>query len=356
MAVSPELDLSQDVVQLAAAVVDIPSESHHERVIADAVEAAVAHLAHLHVRRVGNSIIARTELGRAERVIIAGHIDTVPAADNLPHRFEDDRLYGLGACDMKGGVSVALRLAATVTEPTDDVTFIWYDCEEVESHHNGIRRINAESPKLLDADFAILMEPSNARIEAGCQGSMRADITAPGKRAHAARAWMGDNAIHKIGEVLTRLSDYEPRIVEIDGLIYREGLNAVKIVGGVAGNVIPDHAAVSISYRWAPDRTAAEAEAHLRDVFDGFDVTITDAIAGAPPNLNNPAIKSFIDVVSLPPEPKFGWTDVARFTELGIPALNFGPADPSLAHTKDEYVPIAQLRECESLLRDWLTR
>ena len=359
MTQTPELDLNVDVADLLQTLIDVPSESLQEQAIADAVEVAVRRLPHLDVVRDGHTIIARTLLGRAERVVIGGHLDTVPANANLPSRRVvvdgEDRIYGLGACDMKGGVAVALRLAAELTEPTRDVTWIWYEAEEIDSQYNGLRRLADERPELLAADFAVLMEPSNAVVEAGCQGTMRVEVRTTGTRAHSARSWMGDNAIHKAGEILSRLSAYEPRQVVIDGLTYREGLSAVGIRGGVAGNVIPDEAVVAVNYRFAPNRTAVEGEAHLRDVFEGFDLIVIDAVDGALPGLSHPAAQDFLAAVGGTPSPKFGWTDVARFTSLGIPAVNYGTGNPSLAHHKDEYAPVADLRAVEAGLRAWLT-
>jgi succinyl-diaminopimelate desuccinylase len=348
------LDLSADIVDLTAAIVDVPSESLHEASLADLVAAAVAGLG-LAVERFGNTVVARTELGRAERVVLGGHLDTVPSADNLPSRLVDDRLYGLGACDMKGGVAVALRIAATVLEPTRDVTFVWYEAEEIAERHNGLYNLAQSHPHLLAADLAILLEPSDAGIEGGCQGTLRAEVRTSGRRAHSARSWLGENAIHAAEPVLAALRVYQPRVVEIDGLEYREGLNAVGIRGGVAGNVIPDECVVVVNYRFAPDRDLDAADAHVRAVFVGFDVDIVDSAAGALPGLSRPAAADFVTRVGAVPQPKLGWTDVARFTSLGVPAVNFGPGDPSLAHTRDEYVEVEQLRFCERVLREWLT-
>jgi succinyl-diaminopimelate desuccinylase len=357
--VTVQLDLSADVVDLTAALVDIPSESRQEQVIADAVEVALSAYDHLEVVRDGHTVVARTNLGRDERVVVGGHLDTVPENHNLPSRRAtvdgEDRLYGLGTCDMKGGVAVSLRLAAALTEPTRDVTWIYYEAEEIDSQFNGLRRLADERPELIAADFAVLMEPSNGVVEAGCQGTMRVDVRTTGTRAHSARSWMGHNAIHDAGEVLRRLSAYEPRQVEIDGLVYREGLNAVGIRGGVAGNVIPDECVVSVNYRFAPSRSAAEGEAHLREVFDGFEVTVVDAVDGALPGLSHPAAAAFVAAVGGEPTPKFGWTDVARFSSLGVPAVNYGPGNPSLAHHRDEFAPVAHLRAVEAGLRAWLS-
>ena len=355
----PALDLSSDVADLLQALIDVPSESRQEGDLADAVESALSVYPHLDVVRDGHTIVARTMLGHPERVVIGGHLDTVPENANMPSRRVtvdgEDRIYGLGACDMKGGVAVSLRLAADLVRPTRDVTWIYYEAEEIDSEFNGLRRLADERPELLAADFAVLMEPSNAVVEAGCQGTMRVEVRTTGTRAHSARSWMGHNAIHDAGEVLRRLSAYEPRTVDIDGLTYREGLNAVGIRGGVAGNVIPDECVVSVNYRFAPSRTAVEGEAHLREVFEGYDVTVVDAVDGALPGLAHPAAEAFVAAVGGTPSPKFGWTDVARFTRLGVPAVNFGTGNPSLAHHKDEYVPVADLRRVEEGLRSWLT-
>jgi len=350
------LDLTAGVIPLAAALIDIPSESRHEGHLADLVESALRDVPWLKVTRYGNTIVARTELGRPERVLIGGHLDTVPEHGNLPHSIEGPNLYGLGACDMKGGVAVSLTLAASIPEPVRDVTYVYYECEEVDAELNGLKILADMHPDLLQADLAILMEPSNAGIEAGCQGTLRVEVRATGTRSHSARSWMGVNAIHGAGEILDRLRAYTPRTPVIDGLTYREGLNAVRIEGGVAGNVIPDECVVTVNHRFAPDRPLDEAVAHVEDVFSGFEVTVVDAAPGALPGLDRPAAAEFVSAVGQPPAPKFGWTDVARFTALGIPAVNFGPGDPALAHTRNEHVPLAQIEACERHMRAWLSR
>lgn len=350
----PELDLTADVVTLTRQLVDIESVSLDERAIADAVEAALAPLPHLVVTRRGHTVVARTDLGRSERVVIAGHLDTVPLNDNLPSRLEDGVLHGLGTCDMKGGDAVILRLAATVPEPVRDVTYVLYEGEEIEAEHNGLRHLAASDPHLLEADFAILMEPSNASVEAGCQGTLRVEVRTTGERAHSARSWRGVNAIHGAAEVLDRLAAYDARRPVIDGLEYHEGLNAVRIHGGVAGNVIPDECVVEVNFRFAPDRSEAEAEAFVREFFTGYDVRLTDSAPGALPGLDRPAARAFIEAVGGEVAPKFGWTDVARFTALGIPAVNYGPGDPMFAHKQDEHVPVEHVERCEARLRAWL--
>jgi succinyl-diaminopimelate desuccinylase len=354
------LDLTASVTDLTRQLVDIESVSGNEKTIADAVEQSLAGLPHLTVTRDADAVIARTDLGRERRVVIAGHLDTVPVNDNLPARLavdqhSGDTLWGRGTVDMKGGCAVMLALAAQIADPVVDVTWVWYDHEEVESSLNGLGRIARAHPELLEADFAVLCEPSNGEVEGGCNGTLRVDVRVTGKRAHSARAWMGSNAIHAIAPVLQQLVDYLPREVEVDGLVYREGLNAVGIRGGVAGNVIPDECVVEVNYRFAPDRNAAQAEAHVREVFAGFEVEVTDIAEGARPGLTDPLALDFLAAVGGEARPKYGWTDVARFAALGIPAVNYGPGDPSLAHADDERVPVAQIDRCERGLRAWLS-
>jgi len=352
------LDLTADPIALTAALVDIPSESRHERRIADEVEAALrAQAAGFEVIRNGDAVLARTKLGRPSRVLLAGHIDTVPAADNVPSRLVDGALYGCGTSDMKSGDAVFLHLAATVANPSHDITLVMYDCEEIESSANGLGRIERELPEWLRADVAILGEPSGGFIEAGCQGTIRVVVRATGTRAHSARSWLGDNAIHKLGDVLARLTAYESRHVDIDGCTYREGLSAVRIDGGVAGNVIPDAASVTVNFRFAPDRTVDDALTHVHEVFDGLPVQIelTDSAAGALPGLTKPAAAALVDAAGGQVRAKYGWTDVARFAALGIPAVNYGPGDPNLAHRADERVEIAQITAATDVLRRYLT-
>ncbi len=351
------LDLRGDPIELTAALVDIPSESRDEGRIADEVETALrAQTSGFEIIRNGNAVLARTHRHRASRVLLAGHLDTVPAAGNLPSRRENDVLHGCGTADMKSGDAVFLHLAATVAEPVHDLTLVFYDCEEIDSAANGLGRIERVLPDWLSADVAILGEPTGGYIEAGCQGTLRVVISATGTRAHSARPWLGDNAIHKLGAVLDRLAGYRARDVEIDGCVYREGLSAVRVDGGVAGNVIPDAASVTVDYRFAPDRSVAAALQHVHDVFDGLDVQIEqiDAAAGALPGLSAPAAKALVEAAGGQVRAKYGWTDVSRFAALGIPAVNFGPGDPNLAHRRDERVPVAAITAAVDMLRPYL--
>lgn len=360
------LDLTADVALLTATLLDIESVSGHEKTLADAIGAALNEYPHLTVLRDGDSLIARTELGRAERVILAGHLDTVPLPSTLgsrgtvPSQWEgepgaDGVLYGRGATDMKGGVAVQLALAAALTEPVRDISFVFYDHEEVEADLSGLGRLARNHPELLAADFGILLEPTDGVVEGGCNGTMRFEARTRGVAAHSARAWMGHNAIHDLAPVLLRLTEYQPQTIEVEGLAYRESLNAVKIRGGVAGNVIPDAAVVEINYRFAPDKSIEQAEAVVLELLEGFDVVRTDAAPGARPGLDQPAAAAFVAAVGGAPKPKFGWTDVARLGQLGIPAVNFGPGDALLAHSDNEHVSGQTIRDCLAALTRWLS-
>jgi len=351
------LDLTADPIDLTAALVDVPSVSGDEARLAEAVAAALAEQApHLRLLRSGNAVLARTELGRPRRVLLAGHLDTVPVADNLPSRREGEVLYGCGTSDMKAGDAVILHVAAAVAEPVHDVTVVLYDCEEVEAVRNGLGRIEREHADWLAADLALLGEPTDGAVEAGCQGTLRATVRTRGHRAHSARSWLGENAIHAAGELLARLRAYRARGVEIDGCTYREGLQAVRIGGGVAGNVVPDECEVAVNFRFAPDRTLQAAQQHVREVFDGFALEFTDGAPGALPGLDAPAAAEFVAAGGTTPVAKYGWTDVSRFAARGVPALNYGPGDPNLAHTREEHVCVERITECAAVLRRYLTR
>ncbi|MGZ0710465.1 succinyl-diaminopimelate desuccinylase (plasmid) [Coraliomargarita sp. W4R53] len=356
----PSLDLSASSPDITRAICDIPSVSDDETPLADAIYEVMIKQPHLEVYRDGDTIVARTNGGRAQRVAIAGHIDTVPINNNLPTRDVDidgvAHIWGRGTVDMKSGLAVQLKLAVELTEPRVDITWMWYDHEEVDADLNGLTRLARTRPDLFEADFAILGEPSVAGIEGGCNGNLRAVVRTQGVRSHSARSWIGENAIHKAAPILARLSQYRAAEVNVDGLDYREGLNAVRIGGGIAGNVIPDECEVEVNYRFAPNSNAAQAEAHVRTVFEGFEVEITDMSEGARPGLDAALAQEFVAAVGAEPRPKYGWTDVARFSAMGVPAVNYGPGDPHLAHHDEERVPIAQIESVEHGLRAWLTQ
>jgi succinyl-diaminopimelate desuccinylase len=349
-----------DLLARTAALVDIPSVSHDEGVIADRIEADLRALPYLAVERVGANVVARTQLGRATRVVLAGHTDTVPVNGNAIARIEGDVLWGLGATDMKGGLAVMLALAETLPSPAVDVTFVFYAGEEVSAEHNGLSHLVRDRPDLLAGDVAILGEPTNGEIEAGCQGTMRLEVTVRGARAHTARPWMGRNAIHRLGAVLRAVDAFPERRPVIDGCEYREALQAVAVSGGVAGNVVPDVASVTLNHRFAPDRTPAEAEAEVRSLLapaldDGDEVRLVDVAPAAAPGLGHPILRALIDEHQLPVRAKLGWTDVARFAAAGIPACNLGPGDATLAHTAEERVDRAALDRTYAVLHAVLT-
>ena len=350
-----------DLLDLCAELVEIPSVSHHEQAITDHLEAALRAVPWLVVDRVGDNLVARTELGRPVRLALAGHTDTVPANGNQRARVEGDVLWGLGSCDMKGGVAVALDLARTVSEPAVDVTYVFYACEEVEARFNGLRHLLAERPELLRADAAILGEPTGARVEAGCQGTLRIAITLTGERAHTARPWMGRNAVHRLAPILARLAAYEERRPRLGGLEFREAVQAVGVEGGVAGNVVPDRARLVVNHRFAPDRTAEVAVAHLRELLDGTvdeaagdTIELVDVAHPAPPGLDHPLLAALVETSGRPAAAKLGWTDVSFFAAHGVPAANYGPGDPSVAHSRDEHVERAQLDAVRAALVELL--
>ena len=353
--------MATDLLELTAALVDIPSVSHHEQEITDWIEAELDAVPWLEVDRVGDNLVARTQLGRGRRVLLGGHTDTVPANDNETARIVGDEVWGLGAADMKGGLAVMLDLARSVDDPAVDVTYLFYAREEVAVAHNGLRELFGERPDLLEADAALLGEPTASSVEAGCQGVLRVRLTMAGERAHTARAWLGRNAVHRLGRVLAVIDDYEPRRPEIDGCHYRESVQAVHVTGGVAGNVVPDEAEVLLSHRFAPDRTIDEAEAHLRELLapvtdEGDTFEIVDAAPAAPPSLNHPLLAALIDRNGLDVEAKLAWTDVAFFASHGVPAANFGPGEPTLAHAAEERVSRTNLDAARAALADLVTR
>jgi succinyl-diaminopimelate desuccinylase len=343
-----------DPVALTRALVDIESVSGNEKQIADCVEEALRRVPHLAVDRFQHTVMARTDQGRARRIVLAGHLDTVPVAGNLPARVDGEIIYGCGTSDMKSGAALALQLAVTLAAPRYDVTYLFYEAEEVESDRNGLHLVAQAHPEWLVADFAVLLEPTYGVVEAGCQGTLRTVVRTSGVRAHSARSWHGVNAIHAAGGVLDRLIRYQPRRVMIDGCEYREGLNAVGIHGGVAGNVIPDECEVEVNYRFAPDRSVDAAVAHVREVFAGYEVRVTDSAPGALPGLTADVAAELLAAVGSAPAAKLGWTDVSRFAALGIPALNFGPGDPNLAHAREERVEVPKILSGAAVLRSWL--
>lgn len=362
----PVLDLLGDPVELTAKLVDIPSPSGAEETIADAVEIALRHLnlPGVEILRFNNNVLARTRRGPGSRIVLAGHLDTVPIADNVPGRTEAGVIHGCGAVDMKSGLAVYLHTFATLAgapELNHDLTFIAYECEEVAFEDNGLGHIQDQHPDWLAADLALLGEPTGTWIEAGCQGNIRIRVSAHGVRAHSARSWLGENAMHRLSPFIARVAAYQPATVEIDGLTYREGLNIVRCESGVATNVIPDLAWMDVNFRFAPNRGVPEAVAHvvaalgLEDAA-GIEWSLDDAAGGALPGLGREVSRGLVAAVG--PErvrAKFGWTDVSRFSAMGVPALNFGPGDPNFAHKRDEQCPVEQITRTAEILHRYLS-
>jgi succinyl-diaminopimelate desuccinylase len=344
---------TSDLLRLTAALVAVPSPSHREEQLAGEIETWLRRRAPaLAIERVGENVVARTALGRERRVILGGHLDTVPPNGNEQARLDGDVLHGLGSADMKGGLAVLLRLAEALSTsgssgPRHDVTLAFYECEEVADEHNGLRRLFDERPELLAGDFAVLLEPTDGRVEAGCQGTLHLEAVFVGERAHSARPWLGRNAIHRAADVLARLAAHESDTVEVDGLDYRESLEVVRIDGGVANNVVPDSCSLVVNRRFAPRFSVDEAQAQVEDLLDGADqIEVLNASPAAPPNLSHPLVAEFVETLELEVRPKLGWTDVARFAARGVPAVNFGPGDPEVAHTAGELVTRPSIERC----------
>ncbi len=350
---------ADDLLTLTASLVAVPSVSRHEGALADQVEQRLVERAPgLVLARVENNVIVRTDLGRAQRVVLGGHLDTVPANANEVPRLDGDTLHGLGAADMKGGLAVLLRLAEEIAAgrgPRVDCTLFFYEGEEIADEFNGLRHVFAERPELLAGDFAVLLEPTGGHIEAGCQGTLHLRAHFEGERAHSARPWKGSNAIHAAAEVLQRLAAHEPDTVTVDGIPYRESLQVVRIEGGIANNVVPDSCTLVVNRRFAPSYSVDEARAQVEKLLAGADrIEVLNASPAAPPNLGDPLVAEFIATLGLDVEPKLGWTDVARFASRGVPAVNFGPGDPDVAHTADERVTRQSVDQCYSALTRFL--
>mgnify|MGYP001690332176 FL=1 len=372
-----------DALSLTRQMIDIPSVSGQEGPLADAVEAALrsagfGSVPALEILRDGDAVCARTRLGLPERVILAGHLDTVPIADNVPGHTEIrdgvEVVWGRGSVDMLGGCAAALALACEAgpliaagahAALTADVTWIFYDHEEVASHLNGLGRLQRNHPHWLAGDLALLGEPTAAHVEGGCNGTLRVIARFPGRAAHSARAWMGSNAIHAMAPVIERIADYGNPVELVDGLEFRESLSVVRVEGGIANNVIPEAASMTVNYRFAPSKRADDALEWVRSLFEGTDATIEvdDLCEGARPGADSPVAERFLAVArrvaaeagaELGLAAKVGWTDVARFTQVGVPAMNFGPGDPLLAHTRDEHAPVSDIVRVHRTLRAFL--
>jgi succinyl-diaminopimelate desuccinylase len=344
-----------DLLAATAKLVAIPSLSTQEGAIADYVERVLGPAPGLELVRVGDNLVARTALGRSGRLVLAGHLDTVPPKENATPRVEEGTLWGLGSADMKGGIAVMMDLAVSVSRPACDVTYIFYVAEEIARSHSGLLALAAARPDLLQADAAILCEPTNAEVEAGCQGVVKAEVVLSGERAHTARPWTGRNAIHRLAPVLEAVSNWPGREVIVEGCRYRESLQAVAVAGGVAANVVPDEAVLTMNHRFAPDRSTSEASESVRATLaasleEGDQYRVIDTAPAAPPALDHPLLAGLVREAGGTVSGKLGWTDVAFFAERGVPAANFGPGNPELAHSAGEKVTRESLEQARFVL------
>jgi succinyl-diaminopimelate desuccinylase len=346
-----------DLLALAAELVATPSVSRHEAAMADRVAAELGSCGWLEVVHDGDNVVARTDLGRTRRLVVAGHLDTVPPSSDSGPRIDDDVLWGVGAADMKGGLAVMLDLARSAAQPAVDVTWCFYAREELSREESGLAALWRDRPELLAADAAVVCEPTASMVEAGCQGTMRVVVRMGGVRAHTARPYTGRNAIHRLGPVIDRVAEWQGRSITLDGCEYVEQLQAVAVDGGVAGNVVPDAASLTVNYRFAPDRGATGARSFLDALLEGLldgemgdRLEVIDEADGAPPSLDHPLLAALVAGSGGPPRAKVGWTDVASFWAHGVPAANFGPGDPLLAHHPDERVDRRDLERARAVL------
>jgi len=282
-------------------------------------------------------------------VVLAGHVDTIPAQGNLPGRIDDGAVHGLGATDMKGGVAVMLELARAGVP----ARYLFFTREEIPVEESPLPAL-FETGLLADAELAVVLEPTDLELHAGCLGNIQARVTYHGESAHSARPWTGLNAIHEAVRGLEKIVRLEPLDVECDGLVFREVVSAVRIEGGIASNVIPDRAVVDLNFRYAPGRSRQDAEQRLRALVPDGDLEILSNSPAALPALANPLLVRLRELVPQV-SPKQAWTPVAQFAEQGIDAVNFGPGATAYAHRRDEQVPIANLERCYETLKTFLS-
>lgn len=334
----PTPDLAARTLQL----VDVPSESRHEAVLVELVRELVP----------GRPLYDDGEVllyGDPDApVVLAGHLDTIPAQDNLPGRIADGAVHGVGASDMKGGVAVMVELARAGAP----ARYLFFNREEVPVSESPLPALFA-TDLLAGTELAVVLEPTDGILHAGCLGNIQARVSFHGESAHSARPWTGVNAIHELVRGLASLVELEPRDVELDGLVYREVVSAVRVEGGIASNVVPAAASVELNFRYAPGSTRAEAEARLRALVPNGELEILSNSPSAPPALGNPraeALRQLVPDVA----PKQAWTPVAQFAEQGIDAINYGPGATGYAHKRDEQIPVASLERCFGTLATFL--
>lgn len=347
-----------DLVETTKWLVGIPSVTGDE----DAIVAAVAErLGSAYtadeITQVGKSVVVGRRTGRP-LILLVGHLDTVPSQGAPPPFVDGDRLYGLGSCDMKGGLAVMLHLLESpgVVDGPFDVIGVFYDAEEGPADANGLEPVLNQLGWLLDAELAVVLEPSDSEIQLGCNGTLNATVEFHGKSSHSARPWWGENAVTKAGEWLSKLHSRAPESFIIDGLEYREVMSVTMASGGIARNIIPDRFTLNLNYRFSPEKTIDEAIQQLMTVCDVADaVTVFDAAPAGPVNRNHPLVARLHDVSEAPYTAKQGWTDVARLGTRGVLGVNFGPGEASQAHQAGESVRITDLEDSYQALFELLS-
>jgi succinyl-diaminopimelate desuccinylase len=342
------VSLADRLASRALELVDIPSESRDEARLA-AYALSVLHDGGVEARDAGDSCIVAGVAGRDDRplVLLAGHLDTVPAQGNRPGTRDADAVHGLGAADMKGALAVMLELALARPAATVDLGYVLFPREELPFGESSLTPLLEREPGLREADLVVVMEPTANAIHAGCLGNVNATWTFHGRSGHSARPWLADNAIHRAAEGIRAVAQVEPIPHDFDGLRFTEVVSVTRIAGGIAGNVIPGQAVATVNYRYAPGRSATDAEAWLRELCEPYGTLVIEGNApSAPVAVGNPLAQRLIATGDLAVEAKQAWTPVAEFAAAGVDAVNFGPGDPAQAHAREEHVRIDALVRC----------
>lgn len=352
---------TDSLFELTKDLIQINSVSGNEKQLVDKLENHLKSFSHLKLTRISNTLVAECKKPETAQIILAGHVDTVPPASNETVKIVGNTLYGLGACDMKGGIAVMIKLAESAKDFNVSTRFIFYESEEVEINKNGLQLLSRRQPELLKADGAILLEPTNSQLELGCQGVLLFNIQVKGVKAHAARPWKGVNSITRAPKIIESVKSFPKKKVMLEGVCYKESLEPVKFNSGSATNVIPDLAEITLSYRFAPDKSAdiaqAEIFSHFKHVLDnslGDNIVILEARNGAYPASKSGIFKQLFELTSNKVSAKLGWTDVAFFSENQTVAVNFGPGDPQLAHSPDEKLEKGELEQSYKILTQFL--
>ncbi|WP_433936102.1 succinyl-diaminopimelate desuccinylase [Sorangium cellulosum] len=311
------------------------------------------------VRRHGDSLVVQVTQGTGgPKIALAGHLDVVRTSHDGPPRIEGDRLYGPGASDMKSGLALMLDLAEGERQDIAgvDLTLVFYAREEGPYLENELALVIEREPGLRALDLAVCLEPSDNKLSLGASGSLHAGLTFRGRTAHSARPWQGENAIYKAGPFLVELASLAPREVEIDGFVYRAVTTATMAQGGRGRNVVPDEFTMNLNHRFPPGTSIQEAQRTIEALVAGrAEIAWRDLSPSAPPHASHPLVVALREAGVAAVEPKQAWTDVARFAELGVPAVNFGPGENAQAHQRNEWASLRKLYEGRAILRRWLS-